>query len=74
MREKITIADALLSATDNLIVDTGSSNTWVGANTTYVKTTTSVSTGHPVSVSYGSGFFSGLKHEDIINCDAYAFL
>jgi hypothetical protein len=71
---KITFADVLWSATDNLIVDTGSSNTWVGANTTYVKTTTSVSTGQPVSVSYGSGFFSGLKHEDIINCDAYAFL
>ncbi|KAJ8593240.1 aspartic proteinase [Rhizopogon salebrosus TDB-379] len=54
------------ATTYNLIVDTGSSNTWVGANTTYVKTTTSVNTGQPVSVSYGSGFFSGTEYTDTV--------
>ncbi|KIJ40040.1 hypothetical protein M422DRAFT_174318, partial [Sphaerobolus stellatus SS14] len=41
----------------NLIVDTGSSNTWVGAGTAYVKTSTSVQTNNNVSVTYGSGSF-----------------
>ncbi|KAG2098734.1 aspartic peptidase domain-containing protein [Suillus discolor] len=43
------------ATTYNLIVDTGSSFTWVSA-TSYVKTSTSVNTGQPVSVpGYGSG-------------------
>ncbi|KAJ3893485.1 family A1 protease [Lentinula edodes] len=42
-----------------LIVDTGSSNTWVGASTEYVASSTSTDTGDRVSVSYGSGEFSG---------------
>ena len=33
---------------DSLIVDTGSSNTWVGADQKYVKTSTSKSTGQSV--------------------------
>ena len=33
---------------DSLVVDTGSSNTWVGANTPYVKTYTSVNTSYLV--------------------------
>ncbi|KIJ40041.1 hypothetical protein M422DRAFT_90758, partial [Sphaerobolus stellatus SS14] len=41
----------------NLIVDTGSSNTWVGAGKAYTKTSTSVNTGKSVSVTYGSGSF-----------------
>ncbi|OJA12219.1 hypothetical protein AZE42_12161, partial [Rhizopogon vesiculosus] len=40
-----------------LIVDTGSSNTWVGADTKYVKTSTSYDTGEAVAVDYGSGDF-----------------
>ncbi|GJJ16012.1 hypothetical protein Clacol_010291 [Clathrus columnatus] len=44
----------------NLVVDTGSSNTWVGAspNKPYVRTSTSVDTGNSVQVLYGSGFFT----------------
>ncbi|KAG2076956.1 hypothetical protein BDR04DRAFT_1227692 [Suillus decipiens] len=42
----------------NLIVDTGNSNTFVGASTKYVATRTSINTGQPVEVDYGSGFFS----------------
>ncbi|KAG1904485.1 aspartic peptidase domain-containing protein [Suillus fuscotomentosus] len=54
------------ATTYNLIVDTGSSNTWVGANTKYVKTKTSVDTGEPVAVTYGSGSFSGTEYIDTI--------
>ena len=43
----------------NLIVDTGSSNTWVGAGSPYVITSSSSDTGNTVSVTYGSGTFSG---------------
>jgi cathepsin E len=50
----------------SLIVDSGSSNTWVGANPNkpYVKTSTSVATGQSVSVTYGSGSFSGTEFLD----------
>ncbi|KAG1795693.1 aspartic peptidase domain-containing protein [Suillus plorans] len=54
------------ATTYNLIVDTGSSNTWVGANTKYVKTKTSVDTREPVSVGYGSGSFSGTEYIDTV--------
>jgi cathepsin E len=47
-----------------LIVDTGSSNTWVGAGTKFVATSTSTDTGDSVSVSYGSGSFSGTEWLD----------
>ncbi|KAI0059567.1 family A1 protease [Artomyces pyxidatus] len=47
-----------------LLIDTGSSNTWVGAGTKYHKTKTSKSTGKKVSVSYGSGSFSGTEYTD----------
>ncbi|KAF8155371.1 aspartic peptidase A1 [Mycena galopus ATCC 62051] len=47
-----------------LIVDSGSSNTWVGAGQRYVETSTSKSTGQAVSVSYGSGSFSGTEFTD----------
>ncbi|KAG2149659.1 hypothetical protein BD769DRAFT_348238 [Suillus cothurnatus] len=55
------------ATTYDLVVDTGSSNTWVGSNTAYVKTSTSVSTGQPVDVGYGSGYFSGMTYNDIIS-------
>ncbi|KAG1799132.1 aspartic peptidase domain-containing protein [Suillus subaureus] len=54
------------ATTYNLIVDTGSSNTWVGADTAYVKTSTSVNTGQPVDVGYGSGSFSGTEYTDTV--------
>ncbi|KAH9979936.1 acid protease [Lactifluus volemus] len=47
-----------------LIIDTGSSNTWVGANKKYKKTSTSKDTGRDVSVGYGSGAFSGREYTD----------
>ncbi|KAN0128880.1 Aspartic peptidase domain containing protein [Lactarius tabidus] len=50
----------------NLLIDTGSSNTWVGAGKAYVKTSTSVKTGDSVSVSYGSGSFSGTEYLDTV--------
>jgi cathepsin E len=48
----------------NLIVDTGSSNTWVGAGKAYVTTKTSIETNQSVSVTYGSGSFSGTEFLD----------
>ncbi|KAG2362658.1 aspartic peptidase domain-containing protein [Suillus spraguei] len=50
----------------NLIVDTGSSNTWVGAATTYVKTATSVDTEEPVFIDYRSAYFEGTIFKDTI--------
>ncbi|KAF8473762.1 acid protease [Gautieria morchelliformis] len=49
-----------------LIVDTGSSNTWVGANTSYVRTATSRETPDSVAVNYGSGSFSGKEFIDVV--------
>ncbi|KAG2142982.1 acid protease [Suillus clintonianus] len=49
-----------------LLIDTGSSNTWVGASTPYKRTDTSVDTGHSVSVAYGSGSFSGEEFLDTV--------
>ncbi|KII89978.1 hypothetical protein PLICRDRAFT_29152 [Plicaturopsis crispa FD-325 SS-3] len=54
-------------ATDyTLLIDTGSSNTWIGADKKYTKTSTSSSTGDSVSVSYGSGKFSGKEYTDTV--------
>ncbi|KAG2132311.1 aspartic proteinase [Suillus bovinus] len=52
--------------TYTLIVDTGSSNTWVGAGTAYAETTTSVSTGNTVNIGYGTGFFYGTEYTDTV--------
>ena len=54
-------------ATDyTLLIDTGSSNTWVGANKKYVQTSTSKKTRDTVNVSYGSGSFSGSEFLDTV--------
>ncbi|KAI6020112.1 hypothetical protein PISMIDRAFT_29263 [Pisolithus microcarpus 441] len=58
------------ATTYNLIVDTGSSNTWVGAETSYTVTSTSVDTDEPVSVSYGSGSFSGTEWTDTVTLES----
>ncbi|KAI0279607.1 acid protease [Russula aff. rugulosa BPL654] len=50
----------------NLIIDTGSSITWVGVNTQYVKTKTSVNTSEEVAVNYGSGSFFGRLFKDTV--------
>ncbi|EMD33953.1 hypothetical protein CERSUDRAFT_76121 [Gelatoporia subvermispora B] len=49
-----------------LIIDTGSSNTFVGAEQKYIPTASSVNTGERVSVSYGSGKFTGFEYEDTV--------
>ena len=56
-----------LMSTDTLLIDTGSSNTWLGASKAYSKTSTSKSTGQNVSVTYGSGSFNGTECEQISN-------
>ncbi|KIP05512.1 hypothetical protein PHLGIDRAFT_74133 [Phlebiopsis gigantea 11061_1 CR5-6] len=48
----------------NLLVDTGSSNTWVGAGTPFTPTDTSTDTGAEVLVEYGSGLFFGEEFID----------
>jgi len=60
LRETFVVANRL--SLDDLIVDLGSSNTWVGAGTRYVETSTSFNTGEPVALSYGAGAasFSGV--------------
>ncbi|KAN0074734.1 Aspartic peptidase domain containing protein [Tylopilus felleus] len=50
----------------NLLIDTGSSNTWVGASTAYNPTSTSQDTGNTVNVSYGSGTMSGEEYIDTV--------
>ncbi|KAL4244017.1 peptidase A1 family protein [Abortiporus biennis] len=50
-----------------LLVDTGSSNTWVGAGKPYRNTSTSAPTGQKVSVVYGSGYFDGDEYTDTVN-------
>ncbi|TFY78615.1 hypothetical protein EWM64_g5399 [Hericium alpestre] len=51
----------------DLLIDTGSSNTWVGADKSYTPTSTSKSTKKKVSVSYGSGQFSGTEYTDQVS-------
>ncbi|KIK55674.1 hypothetical protein GYMLUDRAFT_248487 [Collybiopsis luxurians FD-317 M1] len=47
-----------------LIVDTGSSDTWVGTTKPFTATSTSTNTGALVGVSYGSGSFTGVEWID----------
>ncbi|KAJ6561817.1 acid protease [Mycena capillaripes] len=47
-----------------LLIDTGSSNTWVGAGKAYTPTSTSTDTRNTVNVSYGSGSFTGTEFID----------
>ncbi|KAJ7267186.1 aspartic peptidase A1 [Mycena rebaudengoi] len=58
------------ATTYSLLVDTGSSNTWIGATLPYVRTSTSVSTGQRVAVTYGSGSFSGNEFVDRVSVSA----
>ncbi|RDW58364.1 acid protease-2 [Coleophoma crateriformis] len=55
------------SNTWELIVDTGSSNTWCGASTSCEKTSTGKSTGGSIEVEYGSGSFSGTEYTDTVS-------
>ncbi|KZP16465.1 acid protease [Athelia psychrophila] len=49
-----------------LLIDTGSSSTWIGAGKSYVQTSTSVSTGRNVSAAYGTGNYSGTEYFDTV--------
>ncbi|KAI0634024.1 acid protease [Trametes polyzona] len=53
--------------TYQLLVDTGSSNTWVGAGKTFVQTSSTRQTQDQVSVTYGSGDFSGTEFLDNVS-------
>lgn len=55
------------ATTYSLLIDTGSSNTWVGAGQAYVRTSTSTQTSNRVSVTYGSGSFSGTEFTDQVS-------
>ncbi|CAA7264829.1 unnamed protein product [Cyclocybe aegerita] len=55
------------ATTYDLLIDTGSSNTWIGAGKAYVKTSTSTQTSNKVSVTYGSGSFSGTEYTDQVS-------
>ncbi|KAL5535669.1 hypothetical protein ACEPAF_3763 [Sanghuangporus sanghuang] len=55
------------ATTYSLLIDTGSSNTWVGAGKSYVRTSTSTQTNDRVSVTYGSGSFSGTEFTDTVS-------
>ncbi|KAF7363006.1 Acid protease [Mycena venus] len=52
--------------TFSLIVDTGSSNTWVGSGTRYTPGSTAVNSGKAFSVTYGSGSVSGTEFTDTV--------
>ncbi|KAM3532974.1 hypothetical protein MY4038_003789 [Beauveria bassiana] len=54
------------SGTYELIVDTGSSNTWIGADKAYNPGPNSKDTGHSVQVGYGSGGFYGEEYLDTV--------
>ncbi|KAG0703773.1 acid protease [Suillus ampliporus] len=49
-----------------LLIDTGSSNTWIGADTAYHPTSSSHDTGNTINVSYGSGTMSGKEYTDTV--------
>ncbi|KAI5120845.1 hypothetical protein M0805_007032 [Coniferiporia weirii] len=55
------------ASTFSLLIDTGSSNTWVGAGKAFTKTSTSVQTKDRVAVTYGSGSFSGTEFTDTVS-------
>ncbi|KAF5344922.1 hypothetical protein D9758_011584 [Tetrapyrgos nigripes] len=50
----------------NLLIDTGSSNTFIGADKKYSPTGSSKTTRHAVTVGYGSGQFSGTEYIDTV--------
>ncbi|KAG1821550.1 aspartic peptidase domain-containing protein [Suillus subaureus] len=54
-----------------LVLDTGSSFTWIGANKTYQPTTTSHDTGNQFSVIYGGGIYaSGEEYTDTVTLNS----
>lgn len=58
------------AGTYSLLVDTGSSNTWVGAGAPYQPGPNSQDTGETVYVSYGDASFSGEEFTDDVTLDS----
>ncbi|CCM07181.1 uncharacterized protein FIBRA_09522 [Fibroporia radiculosa] len=56
-----------------LIIDTGSSNTWIGARQPVAPVAGATDTGHSVSVSYGSGSFSGEEYDGTVTLGDMSF-
>ncbi|KAK7028832.1 hypothetical protein VNI00_014845 [Paramarasmius palmivorus] len=54
------------ATTYNLLIDTGSSNTWIGASKEYKPTKPSHNERKQVSVTYGSGSFMGTEYTDCV--------
>ncbi|KAG7088137.1 hypothetical protein E1B28_012159 [Marasmius oreades] len=54
------------ATTFSLLIDTGSSNTWVGAHKEYTPTSTSQTQGKEVKLIYGSGSFVGTEYTDTV--------
>jgi len=52
---------------DNFIIDTGSGNTWIGGNKTYVPSSTSIKTADMFNISYGMGFAAGAEYLDQVS-------
>jgi len=66
LERKIAAANEL-SYADQLIVDTGSVNTWIGAgNKKYLETPTCVNLNHPVQIRYRSGTMLGDEYSDTV--------
>ena len=55
-----------MSYTDQLLVDTGSANTWVGARKKYVRTSTSINLNQRLRVLYGMGLMRGNEYSDTV--------
>ena len=53
--------------TGALLVDTGSANTWLGAQKAYVTSASTRSTGQSLSITYGSGVVSGQQLTDTVS-------
>jgi len=64
-REKSRLPDGLSHA-DKLIVDTGSANTWIGANKDYEHTVTSVNLNQPVMIPYISTMMDGTEYSNTV--------
>src|SRR6267154_4471068 len=68
-REREIAAANGLSYTDELIVDTSSANTWVGANNKYLETSSSINTGKVVNIPYNTGTVVGTQYTDRVAFD-----
>ena len=64
-RREIAAANGLYH-TDQLVIDTGSANTWVGAKNNYVETSNSVNTGKEVQIPNSGTAVVGTQCMDIV--------